>query len=73
MFGLSSRHPLAPHLEGGGLHRVAHELDYLLFLHPELEFDRFKGCPVLPGHLDDPIELFSVESSHRFLRDGRSR
>ena len=34
VFGLAPAHPLAPHLERGGLHLLAHQLDHLLLGEP---------------------------------------
>ena len=63
VFGLAPAHPLAPHLERGGFHLLAHELDHLLLGKPELVFDRFKAGAVFLGHLDDAIELIGFKAA----------
>ena len=64
VFGLPPAHPFAPHLERRGLHRLAHQLDHLLFRNSELVVDCLKGGAVLPSHLDDAIELVGFKAAH---------
>ncbi len=73
VLGLAACDALTPHLERRAFHRLAHQLDHLLFGDAELVFDRLKGGAVLPGHLDDAIELLWIERAHQLLglRAGR--
>ena len=50
-------HALPPHLKAAALHELAHQRTDVIFFEPKLPFNRFKWCPVFPGHLDDAVDV----------------
>ena len=48
---------LPPHFKAAALHELAHQCSNVVFFEPKLPFNRFKGRPVFPGHLDDPVDV----------------
>ena len=61
MFGLASRHTLAPHYETGALHVFSHQRHDAGFIQAELQRNGIEWRPILPGHLDDAVEGGGIE------------
>jgi hypothetical protein len=63
MLGLSARHPLSPQSKRPGLQLPAHYLNDGSLIQPVVGLDGLKGRAILPGHLDDPVDVSACEGS----------
>ena len=59
MLGLTAADPPPPELERGRLQLFPHQSNHLRFRESELKLDRLEGRAVLPGHFNDPIQIFA--------------
>ncbi len=59
MLGLTAADPSTPELERGRLQLLPHQSNHLRFRESELKLDRLEGRAVLPGHFNDPIQIFA--------------
>lgn len=67
VLGGPTLHPFAPHTPAGGLHLTAHHHDNLRLCKAELHLYGLKWSPVLPRHLDDPIDITVSEALVEFF------
>jgi len=63
MLGLSARHTLSPKLKRSGFQLPAHYLNDGGLIQAIVGFDGLKGRAILPGHLDDPVDVSACEGS----------
>jgi len=61
MLGLASSCASSPEAERRGFQLASHQLDDFTWRKSKLGLDRVERRPVLPRHLDDPIEVVCGE------------
>ncbi len=65
MFGFAAANPLAPELERRRFQVLPHQRNHFLLGKSELKFNRLEGGTVLPGHLNNPVQIFAGERCQR--------
>ena len=65
MLCLAAAHPLSPELARRRFQVLPHHRNHLWFGESELKFNCLEGGAVLPGHLNNPIQIFAGRSCQR--------
>ena len=65
MLCLAAAHPLSPELERRRFQVLPHHTNHLRLGKSELKFNCLEGGAVLPGHLNNPIQIFAGRSCQR--------
>ena len=73
MFGFASAYPLSPELEGRRFQALPHHSNHLGLGESELKFNRLEGGAILPGHFNDPVQIFAGEGYQRGSEGERRR
>ena len=65
MLCLAAAHPLSPELERRRFQVLPHHRNHLRLGKSELKFNCLEGGAVLPGHLNNPIQIVAGERCQR--------